>query len=183
MHSLKIKIEIQAELSKDGKIIKRYPWKKANSLLKGFIQALAAQMSDISQTITDTGNIGRASAKSLYNLTCNAGAGATTFGLLIGTNSTPVIMTDYKLGTPVTTNIAHGNVTFAVENPDANTWRLAIARTFTNNTGSALGVEEAALYTYFSASQYIICIDRTLYQVSVGAGVTLTLTYRITATL
>ena len=179
-----IKVEIQAFLTNsDGKVIRRYPWKQANSLLKQFIQVLMAQLSQASQTVTDTGGTSRAGAGAILNLKASAGATDTTFGIVIGTGETTVTMTDYKLQTQVTTNIAHAITTFATENPDTSTWRAAISRALTNNTGATLSVKEVGLYCTFTASGYIVCADRTLYAVDVPSGVSLTLTYRVTVSL
>lgn len=182
--SLRKNIEIQAILSdQDGNIIKRFPWKRANSLLKQFIQLLMSQVSNSAQTITDTSNTARSIAGAAENLRGSEGSTATTSGMLIGTGTTPVTMADYKLGTQVTTSITHGIMSLAIENPDASTWRLAASRTFLNNTGSLLSVKEVAWYVLATSSLWKICIDRTLYSVDVPSGITLTITYRLTISL
>jgi len=164
-------------------MIKRFPWRPAQSLLKQFIQLLAAQMSQVNQTIKDTSGTDRTGANAAVNLQANAPAGTTTFGMLIGTGTNPVTMADYKLQTQVTAGIGHAAVQFAVETPDADTWRVAISRIFTNNSGGTLSIKEVALYGYFTTSLYTVCMDRTLYSVNVPNGVAVTLTYRITVTL
>ena len=180
----KIKIEIRAELrDSQGKLIKRFPWKKANSLLKQFLQALAVQLSQVAQTIKGTDNSDNSTSPQSSMLQVNAGAGIITWGMLIGTGTTAVTMTDYKLAALVTANIAHGAATFAVENPDVSTWRLAMSRVFTNNTGASLGIREVALYTDMAAYAAMVCLERTLYSVDVPNGVAVTLTYRITVSL
>jgi hypothetical protein len=92
-------------------------------------------------------------------------------------------MTDNKLETPLSTNVAHSAVSFAVENPDASTWRLAISRVFTNNTGATIAIRECALYCYAVSAAWIVCLDHTLYSVDVPNGVAVTLTYRLTVSL
>jgi len=180
----KFKIEIRAEIKDHrGRLIKRLPWVKANSLLKGFIQILMAQVYGAAQTIKDTGGADRSVAAAIKNFCLAAALTETTYGIAIGTGTTAVTMTDNKLETQVTTNIVHAAHSFAVENPDASTWRVAIARVFTNNTGASLGIREVALYAQATASLYSICIDRTLYSVDVPSGVGVTLTYRITVSL
>jgi len=180
----KIKIEIRAQLHKDGKIIKTLPWKPANSLLKQFIQILAIQMAVVNQTLKAIDNTDNSTAQGAFAFGANALLAATTLGILIGTGTTPVTMTDYKLETQVTTNITHAVVTFAIENPDSSTWRLAIARVLTNNTGASLGIREVALYvTAGTGSALKFCADHTLYSVDVPNGVGVTLTYRITVSL
>jgi hypothetical protein len=179
-----IKIEIRAQLSRNQKIYKTLPYKHANSLLKQFIQICMVQFSQLNQTITDVTNTARDTSINNQNLAMNAGNNVTTFGIVIGTGTDAVTMTDYKLQTKVTTNIYHAIVTFATENPDANTWRAAITRIFTNNTGTTLQIREVGLYAYLYAGlPYPTCVDRTLYSVDVPNGISVTLTYRITVSL
>ena len=178
-----LRTEIGAEIrNRNGKLLRRLPFRECHSLLKQFIQILGVQMGGSSQTIKDTGGTNRASAANSLNFSCFA-TSQTTHGIVIGTGETPVTMTDYKLQTQVTASIVHQTMSFAVEEPDANTWRIAISRGFLNNTGAELNIKEAGLYVLFSGSAYFICADRTLYPVAVPAGTTLTLTYRITVTL
>lgn len=180
----KFNVEIRAELRNSaGILLKTYPWKTANSLLKQFIQMLSVQMSNASTSITDTAGTSRSVTSDAYNLRASAPAGTTTYGVLIGTGTTDVTMTDTKLETPLSTNVAHGIVIFAVENPSSTTWRLALIRVFTNNTGSTIGIREVAMYTYATIGGWIVCVDRTLYSVDVPNGVAVTLTYRITVSL
>lgn len=179
-----LKTEIRAELyAPDGKLIRRYPWKRANSLLKAFIQLLAVQISALAHTIKDTGGVDRSISGNAANFHSAAGIATISQGVLIGTGTTSVTMLDFKLETQVTTNITHSVSSFAVENPSTGSWRLALSRGFTNNTGATLEVRESAIYCYGGGFTYFFCIDRTLYSVSVPNGVTLTLTYRITVTL
>jgi len=180
----KITTEIRAELrDRQGKLIRRLPWKPANSLLKQFIQLLTVQMQQAAVTIKDTTNTDRSVTTHAVNFAAQPPAGNTAYGTLIGTGTNPVTMADYKLQTQVSTNIAHAAPTFAIESPDANTWRLAIARVFTNNTGASLGIREVAIYAMGTAGAYYLCVDRSLYSVDVPNGIGVTLTYRITVTL
>lgn len=180
----KIKIQIRAELrDPQGKLIKRLPWKNANSLLKQFIQGLGIQAQQSAITVKATDNTDNSLTAASDAFAMNGLATVTDKGIVIGTGTDAVTMTDYKLKTQVTTNITHAVTTFAVENPDANTYRLAITRVFTNNTGASLGIREVAIYGELGASAKRFCFDHTLYSVDVPNGVGVTLTYRITVTL
>jgi hypothetical protein len=180
----KIKIEIGAVLHKDGKIIKILPWKRARSLLKQFVQLLAIQLQQSGLTVKDTANADQAYVAIASNLAVDGGAAATTKGIVVGTGTGAVAMTDYKLGTQVTTNVTHAAVSFAVENPDTATWRVAISRVFTNATGASLGIREVGLYHLAAVAPVgPYCLDRTLYSVDVPNGVAVTMTYRISLSL
>lgn len=178
------KVHIRAELKdRDGKLIKRYPWVKANSLLKQFAQVLAVQMGQAAISIKRSNNADYNLSPEALAFRSTPGAGATTWGILIGSGTTPVAMTDIVLQTPVVAGVTHGAQTVAVENPDANTYRVAISRTFTNATGASLGIREVG-WTYLDGggTPYFL-LDHTLYSVDVANGLAVTLTYRITISL
>jgi hypothetical protein len=183
MHSKPtLKLEIRAQLIRDGIIISSFPWKPANSLLKQFTQLMHIQLSQINQFVTRTSGATLELGPSSDNLLVTAASAQTSWGMVIGSGTTPVTMLDYKLETQLISNVNHGAMTFAIENPDASTWRTAITRVFTNNTGATLTIREVGLYAT-TASTYFFCIDRTLYSVDVPSGVGVTFTYRITVSL
>jgi hypothetical protein len=160
------------------------PYEPANSLVKQFIQLLCAQMSAVATAALDTSNVSKNCTAHASNLGANAGATITTYGILLGTGTTPPAIDDYKLQTPVTANITHGIMTFAVENPSASTWRLSLARIFTNLTGAPLAVKEIALYLLgFAGGSTFHCADHSLYTVTVAVNASLTLTYRFTISI
>jgi len=178
----KIKTEILAVLKdKNGKTIKTLQPRKANSLLKQFIQLLACQFGAGNQTMLDVGAVSRVVGQSTTNFDISTAGTGTVYGMLIGTGTTPVTMTDTKIETQVSTNIAHAAHTLAVENPDASTWRLNISRIFTNNTGALLQIKEVAIHA--TGATFKFCLDHSLYSLDVPAGVSATLTYRITVSL
>jgi len=182
--ALKLKVEIRAEVrNRQGRIIRRYPWRPSSSLLKQWIQCIKIQLSQVAETVTlvtgGTSSVGLSSDA----LRVDGPAADTVKGILIGTGTNPVTMTDYKLQTQVTTNITHGSTNVVVENPSASSWRVVISRSFTNGTGALLTIREVALYNKIGVVAAAICFDRSLYTVSVAAGSSVTLYYRITATL
>jgi len=180
----KVYTTIQAELrdARTGRIRRRLKPVPANSLLVAFIKFLKIAMAQAGETVKDITATDRAAIANALNLACNAALADTALGIVIGTGTNAVTMTDYQLKTQVTTNITHNAVTFAVENPSASTWRIAIARGFINNTGTTLNIREVGLY-FRDGPGNRYCADRTLYSVDVPNGQTVTLTYRITITL
>ncbi len=181
MQSLKTELGAEIRDGKTGEILRIVPFRRCHSLLKAFIQLLYIQLAQTPATIKDTsGNDNNLGADD-YNFRASVTT-ETTFGMVIGTGDTPVTMTDHKLETQVTTNWAHKVASFGVENPNSSTWRVFLARGFTNNTGAAVTIKEVGLYVLHTPN-YGVCIDRTLCSVTVQTGETLTLTYRITVTL
>ena len=142
-------------------------------------------MYQAASTMTDTGGTSRLVTFNSANLACGQGLATTDAGIMIGTGTTVVAMTDTKLVTQVTTNITYGASVITAENPNASTWRAAIARPFTNSTGSVLNVTEVGLVSrgYDGSANRNFIIDRTLYSISIPNGATVTITYRITITL
>jgi len=175
-------VKIRAELrDPSGRLIRAYPWVPANSLIAAFLKLLKVQMSTANETIKDTAGVDHSIAQNAANFSCNAPAPDTTFGMVIGTGTNPVTMTDYKLQTQVTTNITHTVQSFALDAPNASTYVLDLIRSFTNNTGATLGIREVALYC--KGLTYVHCVDRTLYSVDVPAGLAVTFTYRFIVSL
>ena len=154
-----------------------------HSLLKQFIQFLLVQLSQSAQVIRRTDNTTVSITPHAYNLHANPAAGSTALGILIGSGTTEVTMTDYKLEAQIITNVVHGTQAYSLENPNSATWRVVISRPFTNNTGSSFEINEVALYSYGSVAGYYYCIERTLYTVVVPPGASVTLTYLITISL
>ena len=180
---LSAKIELGTEIrNARGDLIRKVPFRRCHSLLKAFIQVLAAQVSRSTYKIKNTsGNILNITHHD-YNFASNPTTD-TGFGIIIGNGDTnAVIMEDYNLEAQLATNIAHQTQTFSTENPDSSTWQLAISRGFLNNTGSTVEVKEVGLISHITES-YFCLMDRTLYSVSFAKNTTLILTYRITITL
>ena len=181
MQSLKVEIGSEVKDSQ-GRRIQKVPFRECHSLVKGFIQLLTVQLHRSSYNIKDTTGTTRSISHNSACFACQPTT-QTDFGILIGNgHANAVTMEDWKLESQIITNIAHQAVTFSTENPDSSTWRIAISRPFTNNTGSLVEVEEVALYVLLNV-YYTVLADRTLYSVSFGNGLTLTLTYRITISL
>lgn len=179
-----IKIEVSAVLhKKDGSILKKYPWKKANCLIKAFIQILMVQISQVAENIIDTTNQTRAVSPHAGNFTAPAALNETGKGIVIGEGTDPVAMANYKLQTQKITNVVHGAQSIALTNPNAATWRIGVQRTLTNNTGGVLSIKEVGLYVRATGSEYYFCVERTLYAVDVPDGLPITFIYRITITL
>ena len=179
---LSVKLEIGAEIrGADGTVRKSIPFRECHCLLKQFIMLMAAHISQTTKVITDVTGANR-------NISANANTFKSDFGtdntkgILIGTGATTVTLTDYKIETHLTTGIAYEAMSYTVENPDASTWTIAISRSFINNTGGTVNIQEVALHTFGGAGN-VFCVDRTLYPVTLEAMEAVALTYRISVTL
>lgn len=178
----KITADIQATLkNREGKVVKRFPKRLAHSLIKQFIQFLFIQMSQTGQAVKKTDGTDGNPIAHQTNLQVVGAVGDINEGILVGTGTTAVTMTDYVLEAKVTTNITFAAQTLTLTYPNASTAKIAISRTLTNNTGATLGIKEVALYS--RSYNLIFMFDRTLYSVDVPNGYSITLTYTITITL
>jgi len=180
----KIEVFLSAIIhDRKGNVVARLPRVHTECLIAAFLKLLKVQVSQAAETIKDTGGVDRSPASNVMNLQTNATAGETTWGLVVGTGTNPVTMTDNKLQTQVTASVAYGTVGFSLNAPDASTFVFAITRQFSNNTGATLSIREVGWYFRGGSGLWIFCADRTLYSVDVPAGLAVTFTYDITITL
>jgi len=166
------------DVSPDGRVLKVHPWRPANTLLRNFAALLLIFFSQVTQSVKDWANADHDDIPRSDNFAVNAALSNTTYGILIGTGETAVTRTDYKLATQVTTDITHSTLSYELLNPTTDDWHILLHRSFTNNTGAAIDVKEVALVAK-NANTYIYCLDRTLYNVTLGIGVTKIITYKI----
>ena len=179
-----LQVHIRAEIfNPQGKLIKRIPWKRANSYVQQLIDLLYRHLSVGSLAVTDTSGAAVGTIRTLYTFRATSGADNTNYGIVIGTGTNPVLVGDYKLQTQVVTNIAHSSVSVSAPVTDGTTRKVEIVRTFTNNTGSALNITEVGLYLTGHSETAYHCIDRSLYNVTINNGESASLRYRIKVTV
>jgi hypothetical protein len=159
----------------------------ANSLVKQFMQLMKVQLSDVSITslIKDTSNTNRTVAVVADNFNINAGLGIVTFGILVGTGTNAVTISDYVLQTP----IAHGNSAgqlyynaVAFDNADVTVsgsdCYYDCKRFIENNSGGDINIKEIGVVCIGAASSYKFLIDRTLYDKNITNGTGARFIYR-----
>lgn len=157
--------------------------KEANSLVKAFIQALLLGMLNqtISLTIKDTGGTNRTTSNAVMNVK-DAGVGNVNYGILVGTGTNTVAIDDYTLQTKIAHGSSAGQLNYSAMSLDntittaGSTIYFNLSRTFTNNSGSDITIQEVGLV--YSAGYYYL-IDRTLSSKTITNGNSSTCTYRI----
>ena len=140
-------------------------------------------------TIPDTGNTSRtlASGNQVSGLRVDAAAAEATFGIVVGTGTNAVAMTDYALQTRIdegtsSGQLSHLAVAFGPLGTATTARYINIIRTFQNNSGATISPTEAALYAeapYTGPVIGIFCIARDLISASVGAGQLLVVQYQL----
>lgn len=178
---MNIKLFINCKITdKQGNIISEKE-QEANSLVKAFAVWLRTNICvTVTESVLDTGNTSRTMAyAAAYGV---ASAGDTTQGMVIGTGTNAVTISDYALQTKIAHGTGAGQMSYGTQTFDStvtvagSTVYFNIARVFTNNSGSSITVKEAGLYILVSSYKYMF--DRTLLDQAVSNGQTLTLQYK-----
>ncbi len=163
---------------------------KSHSYTIGFLKLLSALLSQISQSCLDVDNSNQVilliHATKDINLwgRFNAGAGVDTYGIVVGTGTTAPTNTDYDLDT----KIAHSAVgaagclnyqadTFVAPTVSGPNVDFDISRTFLNETGSTITVEEVGIIVRNADIGKYHLIMRNLSTKVVLDGYTLTVVY------
>ena len=196
---LRYDVEIR---DKDGNLISKES-RRSRSLLTNFVKILATFLSapwnaaGSAQSITDTGNQARtvptatASAEGQF-WGWNAPAGTITYGMVIGIGTGTIAPSDYQLWSI----IAHGSnptqMVYAGQSYEAVAVvglvsSIRATRTFTNNSGSTITVQEigwiCTAYDSGNVQRYVLMIhDLLISPQAVPSGATLTLRYTFSAT-
>jgi hypothetical protein len=157
--------------------------KSANSLVKQFLQCTKYNFSSASlgTTVKDTGGTLRALANTTLDLRANAGIDTT--GIVVGTGTNAVTISDYQLQTKILTGATAGKLNYALMlfpdadvTVDGSTVRYDFNRTFTNSSGGDITIQEVGLY---ANNSYYFMLDRTLFVKTITNGTGAILTYRI----
>ena len=131
---------------KTDKLLEDYGFKEAHSFVSNFIKALFVYTTaSAGFTLFDVGNVARAitAAHNVFNVL--AAANTTSSGIIIGSGTNVPTLGDYNLQTQITTNVYHLGVNAFLNSPSNSSMELMINRTFMNNTGSTLTINEIGL--------------------------------------
>jgi len=163
---------------------------EANSLVIGFMKVLAAMFGSLTLATIDTSNTSRNNVGAdADNFDVAAAAGVTTTGIVVGTGTTAVTISDYNLATPIAHGTGAGQLSYGAVTFDANTTTsgssvfFQIYRTLTNNTASTITIEEVGLVGAGSTTGWYFLYDRTLSTKALTAGAATAITYKIQITV
>lgn len=179
----------------DGKVVSDTGEKPARSFVIQFLEFIGALFRDNIGEVSATATNGTEdpiyystmSAKNQCRV--DAPANTSAWGLVVGTGDAGVTNTDHKLETQLTEGITAGKITHAsviftaTAVVGANV-DLLIKRSFTNSTGSSIGVKEAGIYiksvVEFEETSYF-CIVRDVLPgtVNVPDKFSLTIIYTV----
>jgi len=171
---------------RNGKIIARLK-SEARSWLKQWNQLIYGGMSNSAQTVTDTGGTGRTQSVS-YDLLGAAGvAGDATRGVVVGTGTTGVTISDFRLESQV----AHGTGAGQLEHQatqviyptvSGSQCYFQLKRILVNHSGGLVSVNEIAIYGDITSS-FRACIARDVLAgtVTIPDGGSITVIYSVKA--
>jgi hypothetical protein len=145
-----------------GRIVKRGK-QPIKSWVKQWIQVLYAAFSNTNTSILDTNGTSRTVASSL--MTMQAGAGVTSYGIVVGSSDTPVTRDDYRLGSQIAHGSGTGQLMYSAMSHDAPTpystgYLTRAMRVFTNNSGGDVTVKEVGVVIYYTNNPYYFLIIR-----------------------
>jgi len=157
----------------------------AYELLWGFNQAVTDYPYDITNAQVLPTWYGVASS---CGMDINGAAGDVVHGIMIGTNNTAVVATDYKMGTLIANGIGAGQMQYLITtcnavvnaSPRSN---LRVDRVFTNGSPGAITVKELGMYVLISAAKTICICRDVIADTAVAAGSSLFVKYTIYITI
>ncbi len=181
---------------KDGKILKRKV-RQSESFVKAFLQLLYVVMGQIQYEYPYTmvgvgGGAGVEVSEGSYNFAADAETGDDTYGIVLGTDNTPVSIDDDSLNT----KCAHGTGVdqfqygpMSIDPPAAGATlsQFTMTRDFTNGSGADITVYELGIYVKSGrgTGNQVLCTIRDVEAagILVANGLTLTVNYRIQASV
>lgn len=188
-HAITGYVEVQvSDRSGNVESFKRF---KMKSYVRGMVDLMFVQFrySSWAGSVPDTGNTARTIYPSGPTFRVTATAGTLNTGVILGTGTNAVALTDYALQTAIAngsgaSQLNYGAVSFsATPTTSGSTRYFSVIRSATNNSGNTITVNETGLYceNYTGATSYYFMIARDL--INGGQAVdntkTITVTYII----
>lgn len=120
----------------------------------------------------------------------NAIAGDDNYGLLVGTSTDAIGIDDYNLNASIAHGsgagqLGYGATSLGTPLTTGSTRRFVVSRTFTNDSGSDITVEEVGMATkafYTTSTLGYFLIEHSLLHFVIADGTSATVTYTIGAT-
>jgi hypothetical protein len=143
--------------------IKKIPF---DSFLKQFMQIISANWSATTRSVLDTSNAAQNVLSSSYFSAVGPAANV-NYGILVGTGTDAVDVSNYKLQTKILNGsgagqlLYQGTVVSDVTVSGQNAY-ITIARNFNNNTANTITVEEVGIAIIYTVGGYYFQVSRDL---------------------
>jgi len=125
-------------------------WLPGHSLLMNFSIFLHVQLSTLPATAIDEAGVPRTISPNATMFHSAAGLGNVQHGIVAGTGIAPVDIENYVLAAKVLNGVGAGQLQYSAQSFQAparldNSTQWALTRSFTNNSGSAIIIQELGL--------------------------------------
>jgi len=184
-----MQLEVQIELrDKNGKVTKTKR-KQCHSYVQQLIDILHDDMAySFGADIKDTGATMRTLTSGMTPWVVIAESARDSFGIQVGTDNTAVNIAQYHLIAQILEGSSSGHLSHlatSVGSPITvgSTRKFTIARTFTNNSGADITVNEVGLTVKPDTQSWYFLIERTLLSFTIANGTSGTVTYTISVTV
>lgn len=160
---------------------------RAKSFVQGLIDCLFSHFSQGSFTVKDVEGNDISVIPSELTFALNADSGDDNFGILVGTGTDAISIADYKLKNKISHGSGTGQLSYGtndISQPSTfgNSRQITISRTLTNNSPSAITINEVGLVAKIKGSdenEYYVLLERTLLQFVIASGSNKTVSYII----
>jgi len=176
------------------KIIKVIPMhrkileREAHSFVENFIRILRSILGDVNETgvKVDGSSVTIYRTDELSDYRVIAGAGDDSFGIVVGTGTTPPAPDDHSLESKIPHGTSAGQLDYGATGVSTvavrdNSIFIYIDRTFTNLSGADIDISEVGLITY-TAKWLLLARDVFSPPVTVADGAAVTIRYTIKVT-
>jgi len=166
-------------------------WRKrcwARSYVIALLDMLAVQFLNISLAIKDITNTSQTVSPLASNFRVSGtAAGNVIHHIVVGIGTNAVALTNYALQTQIGEGTGSGQLSYqagaqVIPFTSGSTRKFQLTRSFVNNSGASITVQEVAIYAY--GSLFDLCLERSLTGGwAVGNGQTLAVTYELSLTV
>lgn len=179
-------IEVKVR-DREGKIISQFR-RRSKSFVKQWNELVHQHMSQTTVDIVDTGGTTRTVASDINDFDMSSPAGNVTYGIVFGTDDTPVTINDYALGALIAEGSGVGQLNHILTTVNASSVSapncdFILYRAGVNNSGTTITVKESGIYVYFGNS-YRCMVIRDVFAVAQdvpdGGSISVNYTLRVT---
>jgi len=187
-HELEVWIEAEV-IDKSGKVIQRHR-QKSRTWVRNWIVMLNRFMKNSGASVTKQDGTGISISYSIAigtMLKVNAGAGIDTWGILVGSGTTPYSPDDYALANKIPNGTGDGQLSYGATQvfdvvDDGTSLSFKIVRTFSNEGSVNVTVNEVGLAVYANGYNILVARDVLSSSISVPAGSSLVIRYIVKLT-
>ena len=119
----------------------------------------------------------------------DAPSGNNNYGIVVGTGTNAVTISNYALQTKIATGTGAGELSYGACTVDSDvtidgsTAYFQIYRTFTNSSGAGITIQEIGIIKLITGTSYYFLLERSLSENTIADAASATLTYKISITV